>query len=152
MKTKKASASWYIAATHYLTAGFVVPLIVSLVYSFMIFPKIGSIDSTVLWVVELVISILAIVLGVIYSARYLQKTYIIQEKDKIVLLSSIYFFLVTGAFVAMGSFTRSFFGVSSLWNIADYIFRLAAFYLVSKKFVTNTEEAVVSTQSSTPAV
>jgi hypothetical protein len=49
------SKAWYIACTHYLTAGFAIPFIAILIYKFLIVPflSINSIiiNASILWVV-----------------------------------------------------------------------------------------------------
>jgi hypothetical protein len=82
MKPKKQSAYWNIAATHYLTAGFAMPFLVGLVINFTVVPLIPSDLSKELLIgisimVLVAFKIIAVWLGVWYSARYLAKNYVI---------------------------------------------------------------------------
>lgn len=91
MDTRKASAPWYIAATHYLTAGFAIPFIggfiVGIVMAILgLSPQSGPLSG--LYLAPL--SLLMLYFGVQYSARFIQRRYIITDAMQIVNLSTAY--------------------------------------------------------------
>jgi hypothetical protein len=97
-KQKKESKDWYIAATHYLTAGFVVPLVAGLLEVYFLLPLLG-IDgepSFATKFLDAAVFISSIWLGVKYSANYVKKTYLLPRRMRIVNLSSIYFAVIVG--------------------------------------------------------
>ena len=96
MKEKKQSKNWNIAATHYLTAGFAIPFIINLVLGFPITTLIGEDNQTLLTFTTSIIWIFGIWPGVIYSANYVNKTYIIKNSGNIVKLATIYFGVLNG--------------------------------------------------------
>lgn len=136
MKEKKASADWYIAATHWLTSGFVIPLILGFVAIMVLAAIIGSGASANTFTVSVAIIILTPIffwLGVMYSAKYLDKTYVIKNAQNIVLLSTVYLVVIGGGyrlyqFLQTGIFKDEYIG---------FILGLLAFYLASKKYIKN---------------
>ncbi len=142
MKKRKKSANWYVAATHYLTSGFVVPFLIYLVSGFTIMPFVESLNSFALNIAtRAIIGILAIWLGIMYSARYLRKAYIIdnESKEKVVNLSTIYFAVLSApSFILAGQFF-------ALIPLALVVF---LFYKLSYKYITITK--VEETKSERP--
>lgn len=136
MKERKRSADWYIAATHYLTAGFAIPFIVGLVYAFTLLPFLIDIGSAfVTYVASLLLGILAIWFGVMYAARYLKRTYIIENPRRIVKLSVAYFVIIAGGFLLLGIFTGKLAGVNMGYEILDFIIQVGVFYGASVRYV-----------------
>jgi len=97
-KNKKEVKDWYISATHYLTSGFIIPFFVGLLAFVIIFYTAGEenfpkfvLPLSFLWLVSLWF-------GVIYSSKYLEKTYIIKNSDKIINLSTLYFLIIVFSF------------------------------------------------------
>lgn len=138
MKSKKESADWYIAATHWLTAGFAIPFVLALVLGIPLTLILGKENITLLAFAFIILSILSIWLGVIYSSKYLNKTYIIKNADQIVILSTIYLVLVGGGFrvykfIQTGVFTYEYIG---------FAIGIIIFYFVSKKYIKNNSAAV----------
>ena len=133
VKKKKESANWYIAATHYLTSGFVIPLIINAIAAFTILPLLG--EGLMSYVVLLVIYLASIWLGVMYSANYLKKAYIIKEPAAIVKLSVIYmvvlFLIFFGFTVAGGEVPALNLGLEGLRLILVAIL----FFVASKKYI-----------------
>lgn len=133
MKPKKESADWYIAATHWLTAGFAIPFVLALVLGIPLTLILGKENIGLLALAFIILNILSIWLGVIYSSRYLNKTYVIKNADQIVILSTIYLVLVGGGlraykFVQTGVFTYEYIG---------FAVGVIIFYLISKKYIKN---------------
>lgn len=151
---KKQSSNWYIAATHYLTAGFVVPLLLGFLASFLalMVPFFTAGIGEVLF--GFIFLVLAIWLGTMYSARYLKKTYVItsESKQRIVNLATIYFVVLRLIFYVSGFFwimtkIRVSGGLITyfLFNIFIFVFLSGAlFYYLSRKYII--EDSVIVNQ------
>lgn len=135
---KKQSSSWYVAATHVLTAGFAVPFIggilVVLVLSFLsisnplIFQGLADIANLVL-----------IALGTWYSARYVNRTYQISNPKSVITFALIYFIIVRlGLFFwqTWGTTLDQMDPVGLAWTIVMFVAGVGVFYFVSKKLIT----------------
>lgn len=136
---KKESSNWYIAVTHYLTANLAIPFIIGLIAS-IIFYNLGIDDETTLsTILTFLIILLSTWLGVMYSANYLYKTYLITDPSPIVKLSTLY-----AAILYIGVFILFFiFKPESSFKIIDVIIGLISigfFYAVSKKYVKGNSE------------
>ncbi|TAK57411.1 hypothetical protein EPO17_02015 [Patescibacteria group bacterium] len=150
MKEKKASAEWYIAATHWLTAGFAIPFVLTLVLSvplIVLLSKYGNSNYLVGTVVAL-INILGIWLGVIYSSKYLDKTYIIKDANKIINLATLYLAVIGGGFRVYNIIHTGIFPYTDL----GFLVGLVIFYMVSKKYVKNNYVSAPQPQSQVPVV
>lgn len=100
-KPLKTARTWYVAATHWLTAGFVMPFIVALVLNILM----GAIDFEptrgIMEVsIEALIAVLGFGLGSVYAARYIHKKYVIDRPKTIANLAAIYSLVVNAIFVA----------------------------------------------------
>ena len=128
---RKQSANWYIAATHYLTAGFVIPILTILILGLFIgfLPILSPIVSGLFYFVVIA---LAVWLGVIYSANFLKKTYIVKNKDKIVNLSTIYL-------IILGIIGLTVFGFS-IFDCIILAIMAVVFYLGSRRYIEETPE------------
>ncbi len=140
MKEKKKSSNWYIAATHYLTAGFAIPFIIGLVATFILLPLIKLGSSLLIMVFLLVIRILSIWLGTIYSANYLKKTYIIENKDKIINLATTYLVVLNGGYILLNILIGKATGIALVYSFVGFIIAAFLFYIISKKYIQNTEK------------
>ena len=146
---QKKSSNWYIAATHYLTAGFAIPFVIGLIASFLI--RAGALAflsaPLLLMIFLLVIRVLSIWLGIKYSANYLKKAYIIDDKDKIVNLATVYFVVLNFGYFLIQIFSSNKFlggkvaGVDIAYSLIGLIIAAVLFYIFSKKYVRNTEVA-----------
>ena len=134
MKEKKRSANWNIAATHYLTAGFAIPLVVNLIGGVILAVIIP--EGIVLFVGLFLVGLLGVWLGVKYSAGYLRKKYIVTDKNKIANLTIIYFAVLVTIYFISQLLMGKFGGI----NIPFEIIRLATIgavlYIASKKYIT----------------
>ena len=151
---KKQSSNWYIAATHFLTAGFVVPLLLGFLASFLasIIPFSTSLIREVLF--GFIFLVLAIWLGTMYSARYLKKTYVItsESKQRIVNLATIYFVVLRLIFYVSGFFwimtkIRVSGGMITDFLLNIFVFVIlsgALFYYSSRKYII--EDSVIVNQ------
>lgn len=100
-KPLKPARTWYVAATHWLTAGFVMPFIAALVLNMLM----GAVDFEptrgVMEVsIEALIAVLGFGLGSVYAARYIHKKYVIDKPKTIANLAAIYSLVVNAVFVA----------------------------------------------------
>jgi hypothetical protein len=141
MKPKSASAEWYIAATHWLTAGFVVPFIAELIVLFTV-PFLTMADLIPLKDLP----VLAVILGVVFrplvlwravidSARYVNRKYEIKNANKVIMLATIYLFVFSGIspliyLIGTRDLMPAHFGL-----LIGYF----VFYFVSKKYIKNTQ-------------
>jgi hypothetical protein len=147
-KERKESATWYIAATHFLTAGFVVPLIANLLVGFVLDRTIpGSLTAGV---ISLVVSVIAVWFGVAYSARYLEKAYIIPDPSKVIRFAIGYY---VGLYLLsmLGLFAIAFSVIdwqATILQSTTWLASVVVFYVASKKFVKATAPVSVSGQES----
>ncbi|PIZ96295.1 MAG: hypothetical protein COX80_01805 [Candidatus Magasanikbacteria bacterium CG_4_10_14_0_2_um_filter_33_14] len=132
-KNKKEVKDWYISATHYLTSGFIIPFFVGLLAFVIIFYTAGEenfpkfvLPLSFLWLVSLWF-------GVIYSSKYLEKTYIIKNSDKIINLSTLYF-LIIGILYRMYNFSLE---VDYFIDFLFFFVAVLVFYFASKKYLKN---------------
>jgi hypothetical protein len=138
MKEKKQSANWNIAATHYLTAGFAIPFVLSLIIGIPMVLLLGS-EGVVVNVGNIVVAPLIVWLGVIYSAKYVNKTYVISDSQKVINLATIYLIVIAGG-LQLRALVVSFDTISIL-GIVRVIVMAGTFYIASKKYLHNTEQA-----------
>ncbi|OGZ23907.1 MAG: hypothetical protein A2896_03105 [Candidatus Nealsonbacteria bacterium RIFCSPLOWO2_01_FULL_43_32] len=151
---KKQSSNWYIAATHYLTAGFVAPLLLGFLASFLtsIMPLFTAGIGKVLF--GFIFLVLAIWLGTMYSARYLKKTYVItsESKQRIANLATIYFVVLRLIFYMYGFLWAITKIRISGGMITDFLLNIlifvamggALFYYLSRKYIT--EDSAITNQ------
>jgi len=149
MKEKKQSANWYIAATHYLTSGFAVPFVMGLFLGIPVAFVIGKENILLGVIVSSMIWFLGTWLGVIYSAKYLAKTYIIKDSNKIIKLSTIYL-AVLGGLYRLDKIDK---GITTAYIVDIILFAVIVFifYYSSKKYIHNTEVAEVNPGEPAPA-
>lgn len=147
MSERKESSSWYIAATHWLTSGFVIPLILTflivLILGF-IFGESAAEDSstTIIALASLIYTPLVYWLGVMYSARYVNKKYVIRNSKEIANLATVYLLVVGGGFRLLqilggGDFT---------FEHISFLLVLVVFYLASRKYIKNTSDVMATQQ------
>lgn len=91
--TKKHSPDWYVAATHYLTSGFAIPflgsILIGTLHEFFL-PYEGAAMS-VLVIIESVVLTYA---GVLYGSKYVLRTYEIRDRARVIKLATIYYVVV----------------------------------------------------------
>lgn len=142
MKEKKKSANWNIAATHYLTAGFAIPFVLSLVLGIPMVILLGK-DGLALNIANTILGAFIIWPGVIYSAKYVNKTYIIKDSQKVITLAMIYMIVIAGGLQLRSSVIANF-DVASILGIVRVVAMVMVFYVTSKKYIKNTDELVVA--------
>lgn len=134
MKEKKQSSNTYIAITHWLTAKFAVPILVYVVALFALPFVLPAQEVGVYEIVYMILIPIAVWLGTMYSASYVNKTYVIRDSSKIINIS-----LGISLVIEV---------VSTIWDLTNNVFliqdsliallAIAIFYLVSKKYIKNT--------------
>ncbi len=143
MKEKKQAANWYVAFTHFLTSGFAIPFLVGglLVLLFWKFPSLE-----IGWL-QYLIGLAVIWLGVLYSARYINKKYLIKDRDRVIILSTVYFSFWLVILALPGgivSVVKTFSGKIPweiiLNSIIIPIVQIVLFYVFSKKYIGDSME------------
>lgn len=130
MKERKNSPGWYIAATHWLTA-MVSSVIFGVVIIFLL--VLVSQNYYVVLLGMLILHPIVMWLAVKYSARYLDKTYVIKNASQIILLSTLYLAIVAGGYRAYKFLNTGVFQNEYI----VFIITLIVFYIASKKYVKN---------------
>ena len=136
MKEKKQSKDWYVAVTHYLTAGFAIPWVIVLVFGIPLTILIGTSHIMFLTIAMSIVWLLSIWLGVMYAAKYINKTYVIKNRDHVAKLAATYLVIIGGVY----RFFIFFFKGVALPLIVELIFfatGVALFYFLSKKYIQN---------------
>jgi hypothetical protein len=127
MKEKKVSADWYIAATHWLTT--LITATVGSVLFVLLFTITGN--PLIVFIASMIAWPFMVWLGIIYSVRYLNKSYIIKNPNQIVILSTIYLVIVAGGF-RLYEFMQT--GVIQMEYIS-FVVGVIIFYFLSKKYL-----------------
>jgi uncharacterized SAM-binding protein YcdF (DUF218 family) len=130
MKEKKASADWYISATHWLTAT-ITMVIFSVVLGFIL--ALITQNTTIILIGFILLYPLMMWLAVKYSARYLNKTYVIKNANQIVILSTIYIVIVNGGLRILSFLSN---GVITADHIG-FALAIIVFYFASRKYIKN---------------
>lgn len=136
-KPKKNSADWYIATTHFLTAGFAIPLLGGLAFAYinaLIFPQ----DGVLIRVAAFSEGVALVYFGVMYAAAYVNKTYVIRDARRIVTLSTTYYIVLGVVFFAVPLLLLSKSGsipAPDLFVAISSIIGVAVFYFASKKYI-----------------
>ena len=143
MNDKKEAKDWYIAASHFLTAGFVVPFILGFVLRFLALAVIGEHNQLTWNIIISIIWILSIGLGVIYSSRYVNKKYIIRSEN-IAKLATIYFVILVGGYRLFQALQRMTEGLTisranQIIEGATFLIGAVIFYQLSEKYIKDNE-------------
>lgn len=141
MNEKKQSASWNIAATHWLTSGFVIPLILTFVVVLvlgLVFGENLKNNANVIAFASILYSPLIYWLGVMYSARYVNKKYFIKDSNEIAKLATLYLLVVGGGYRIFQIVNGSGLTVEHI----GFVLAVVAFYIASKKYIRSSESVV----------
>lgn len=138
MKEKKESANWNIAATHYLTAGFAIPFVLSLVLGIPMVLLLGK-DGLAVNIGNTILGAFIVWPGVMYSAKYVNKTYIIKDSQKVITLAMIYMIVITGGLQLRRSIIANF-DIASILGIVRVVAMVIVFYITSKIYIKNSEK------------
>jgi hypothetical protein len=132
MINKKKSKNWYVALTHFLTAGIFFPLAFTL-FIIAIFDFVSRIEPSPITLFVYLISvpptILGLWLGNLVAVKYINKKYMVKNKNIILKYSVIYFIM----------YNLLFFGANVKFNIALMILitivEIFIYYFISKKYI-----------------
>lgn len=113
--------------THFLSVRLPFPILFWFVVPFLVTSIFGSYDKNLIEVFRSIFWIIAIGLGTIYGAKHINKNCIISNKNDIIKLSLIYFFI-------FDVFWKIFNGTSVAGLIAFPI-GVLVFYFISKKYI-----------------
>lgn len=145
MNEKKQSANWNIAAIHWLISGFVIPLILNLTISLVLVLVFGEDfikkNMTLAASASILYSPLISWLSVMYSARYVNKKYIIKNSNEIAKLATLYLVIVGGGFRIFQIIGGS--GLSV--ELIGFVLAIIVFYIASKKYI-RTSDALTQQQ------
>ncbi|OGH86581.1 MAG: hypothetical protein A2493_02640 [Candidatus Magasanikbacteria bacterium RIFOXYC12_FULL_33_11] len=133
-KIKKEVNEWYLAATYWLTV-IVVPFALVFLFGMLTVSFFGVENITGLMIISYVIYILGLWLGVKYASNYLDKNYIVKDKNRLIKLSTLYLFVV-GLVIRLYEATE---GINAIY-IIDLLFffvLVTLFYFFSKKYLKN---------------
>lgn len=141
MNEKKKLDSWIIAGIHWLLVtlyAFVVLLggllVITILFTLFGWPSEGIESSVwfnfILWPVFFGI-------GVMFSAKNINKKYIVADSAKIVNLASIYF-IVSDVLNLVYTMSKTGFLVE---NVMGVVISIVVFYFVSKKYILTTNQA-----------
>ena len=155
MKEKKQAKDWGIACTHYLTAGCAMPFIIGLVLGIPAAIIIGENNIIPLTIVLSAIRLLGIWAGVIYAAKYVNKTYIVKNSENTAKWATIYLGVLGGGHILInllvslavldgGYYFQGGPTGAIVINIMFFAVGVAIFYTLSKKYIKNSE--VIGTQ------
>jgi len=137
MKEKKQSKDWYIAATHWLTAGFAIPIIITLVVGIPALMLIGKNNVIFLTIIMSIVWIISIWLGVMYAAKYINKTYVIKDSENIAKLATIYLGVLGGGYRLIN--LSKGVTIEFIIDVVFFVTGVAIFYTLSKKYIKNSE-------------
>jgi hypothetical protein len=139
-KQKREEVAWKIAIIHCLTAGFVMPLIISFIGAVLLtlvlpteffYNFYGTVST------PLILNALGIYFGVLISVKFLNKTYIMTDKVKIINLSTIYTFIVTFVLLCISFTTVTLVTGENLFlSLISLIVTTVLFYIFSKKYLS----------------
>ena len=138
MNEKKNSPNWNIAATHFLTAGFVVPFLVRLVAMAIVGALFSSLylSFIVVYIIQLAVLILSVWLGVIYSARYIYKKYVITNSSSIIGLSTAYTIILQAISLIIGISRGDGVNEGTAYGVIFSLVLILSFYFFSKKYIS----------------
>ncbi len=157
--SQKIHANWNLAATHYLTAAFATTIFKAILGGIFIavLLKGALITSALSIIVSFVAAIVTVWLGVWVSAKWMNKKYIISDKNKVVNFSVIYsvIMFVLYSFILLPFkeniivkllrlFTiaevHTFQGTDFIIQVVQSILVVALFLIFSKKYLKNTQQ------------
>lgn len=136
---KKQSANWYIAATHYLTAGLVVPFLGGIVVRYLL-SVVPGMSFPIYEAVNIISSLVLLYGGVVYSSRYINKTSFIKDAHAVVILATSYLVALSLIYfvgmVWINDLTFELVGAFSIFlTLFEISLRGLVFYAASKKYI-----------------
>ena len=157
--SQKIHANWNLAATHYLTAAFATSIFKAILGGILIalLLKGASITSALSIIVSFVAAIITVWIGVWVSAKWMNKKYIISDKDKVVNFAVIYSVVMFAlySFILLPFKESIFVKLLRLFTIAEVhtfqgtdlfiqiiqsILVVVLFFIFSKKYLKNSQQ------------
>ena len=129
-KGKRDASNGLIATIHFVVAGFLLPFIIITVISYII--RLFFDETLFILGAGLIIGPLSIWLGVLYTAKFINKHYTINDVSKIIKLATIYYvvFYILLFIISGGNF----------YSIAPAVIGVFVFYFTSKKYIKMSEQ------------
>jgi hypothetical protein len=159
MKEKKQSATWIIALSHFASGAFAAPFlsVFFLMLTVLLVSSIGmpELEDVGFWgdlvsgIFLLIIPMLSAWLCAKRSANYINNTYIIKNSKNIITIALIYMLAIEFPLLLFSSMlgpvapTPGYF----LSMFVEFIIMSYIFYVVSKKYIKNTEEVIAPSVS-----
>lgn len=136
MKPKKQYPNWYLALTLYLSSIVVAGAILVVTESplkLLLGESSGILSSMIKWLILLV----GLCVGAIFTSKYISQKYILNNAGKIAKLAVIYFIIIDGIHFIYSIAKK--FSFSELIYIVPFAISAVVFYLLSKRYLQNTE-------------
>lgn len=131
MEQKKQPTDLSIALTHFLTAGFAIPVIVGAM-GYLLLQFFPDQSTFFRYLFGLVLGIVAIWLGTRYSAHYLKTTHHLAHADRVITLSLL-FLILLGTLRLLFSFQTGDTTIM-IYDTLQFVVMTSLFYLFSKKY------------------
>ncbi|MFZ2975146.1 MAG: hypothetical protein WA055_00770 [Candidatus Moraniibacteriota bacterium] len=144
MKKKKKIQDWKIALIHWMLAGVFAPFLVSAIFGYIV-KGIANNFGVIVWLAILgeAVKFFLVWISIIYSAKFITKTFAIKDNTNIVRISTIY--LCVFLFV----FRIVFFDGSSVMNyifssmhLVSLLVVIPFFYFFSKNQIGNIDKPI----------
>jgi amino acid permease len=134
MAKAKKSQDWYVAASHTITSGFAIPLIIAAAYLYAAAPLLNLDTSSHLsQAIAAGIGVLSIWLGVKYSAVYIRRTYEMDDRHTIANLATVFFVLILALFTMPELFGADVITIGQFINTVGAIISALVFYYASHR-------------------
>ena len=131
---KKQSSNWYIAVAHFLTTG-LVALGINVVFWVIFNATVSSMSALPYTALNLGVPVIAVVLGALYSARYVAKTYLLPSPESVVKISSFIFILIPAVVVGAVMLMAESVGTGAIAVWGQIVVSAVLFYVLSKKYI-----------------
>lgn len=142
MSQLKKSSDYSIAMSHFIVTILMLAIfnIVTekIINSFILYLLKSVIMAFAIASVFFILKYFIIYFTIKYSAEYIHETYVINPKNKIVDISTMYLAITLGTLSIISLFLA--FGIENIFIVFETIVFLVFFYIVSKKFIENTRK------------
>ncbi|MDO9231209.1 MAG: hypothetical protein Q7U36_01860 [bacterium] len=144
MKKKKKISDWQIALVHWLLAGIFAPFLFSAIFG-QIVKGIANNFGVIVWLAILgeAVKFFLVWTSIIYSAKFINKTFVIKNNINIVRISTIYlcvFLVVFRILFFDGSSVMNY--IFSSMHLVSLLVVIPFFYFFSKNQIGNIEKPI----------
>jgi hypothetical protein len=142
IKKKIKIKNWQVACLHWLFAGIAMPFLFSAIFGVVVSDMIQNF-GVVVWLAILgeVVKFFIIWISIIYSAKYINSKFIIENKINIVRLATIYLVFFVGGFRLLFFNTEDVMGyIFSSMHLISLLVITPFFYFVSKYYIKDRKE------------